>query len=260
MQTYDLLMLLVLVCATIFGFWKGMAWQIASLASLFVSYLAALKFSERLAPTFGDTAPWNRFVAMLVIYIVTSFIIWTAFRLISGIIDKVRLEAFDKQLGAMFGLFKGVLLCIAVTFFAVTLLPPQQGEMIVASQSGKYIVQFLNKADAVMPPELHDVIDPYLERVQQRLNPGYQANFPDGGASTPAEAAQGSGWSWPSWSKAAEQALPNVQWPQSTPAPNTTSQQPQWPTQPASSSTPTPREPNAFVDPFSAQRPAGERY
>ena len=110
MQTYDLLMLLVLVAATMFGFWKGMAWQIASLASLVVSYFAALQFSERLAPTFGDTAPWNRFVAMLVIYIVTSFIIWTVFRLVSGVIDKVRLEAFDKQLGAMFGFAKGVLL------------------------------------------------------------------------------------------------------------------------------------------------------
>jgi membrane protein required for colicin V production len=259
MQTYDVLMLLVLVCATIFGFWKGMAWQIASLASLAVSYIAALQFSERLAPTFGDTAPWNRFVAMLVIYVVTSFIIWTAFRLISGIIDKVRLEAFDKQLGAMFGFFKGVLLCVAVTFFAVTLLPPTQGELIVGSQSGQYIVQFLQKADAVMPPELHEVVDPYLHRVQQRLSPNYQANFPEGGAAAPAEAAQGSGWSWPSWPKAAEQVLPNIQWPQSTPSPNTTSQQPQWPTQPATGNT-TQREPKAFEDPFSAQRPAGERY
>ncbi len=178
MQTYDLLMLLVLVCATIFGFWKGMAWQLASLASLAVSYVAALKFSERLAPTFGSTAPWNRFVAMLVIYMVTSFMIWTGFRLISGVIDKVKMEAFDKQLGAMFGFAKGVLLCVAVTFFAVTLLPPAQGEMIVGSQSGQYIVAFLNKADAVVPPELHEVIDPYLNKVQERLNPNHQASWP----------------------------------------------------------------------------------
>ena len=151
-----------------------------------VSYIAALKFSERLAPTFGDTAPLNRFVAMLVIYIVTSFMIWTAFRLISGVIDKVKLEAFDKQLGAMFGFAKGVLLCVAVTFFAVTLLPPAQGEMIVGSQSGQYIVKLLNKADAVMPPELHQVIDPYLNQVQQRLNAGHTANWPSGGAAAPA--------------------------------------------------------------------------
>src|SRR5690242_6833164 len=59
MQTYDLLMLLVLVATTVFGFWKGMAWQVASLASLGVSYIASLKFSEQLAPVFCEHAPWN---------------------------------------------------------------------------------------------------------------------------------------------------------------------------------------------------------
>jgi membrane protein required for colicin V production len=261
MQTYDLLMLLVLVAATIFGFWKGMAWQIASLASLVVSYIAALKFSERLAPTFGDTAPWNRFVAMLAIYCLTSFMIWTAFRLVSGVIDKVKLEAFDKQLGAMFGFAKGVLLCIAVTFFAVTLLPPAQGEMIVGSQSGQYIVKFLNQADAVMPPELHQVIDPYLQRVQQRLNPGYQANWPAGGSPSQGGAAPSSGWSLPGWPQG--QPLPQVQWPQSQ-SPSSP-EQPAWPSQsqssaPASSVYGAPREPKPFPDPYSAERQTGGTY
>jgi membrane protein required for colicin V production len=267
MQIYDLLMLLVLGCATMFGFWKGMAWQLASLASLVVSYIAALKFSERLAPTFGDTAPWNRFVAMLVIYMVTSFMIWTAFRLVSGAIDKVKLEAFDKQLGAMIGFAKGVLLCIAVTFFAVTLLPPAQGEMIVGSQSGQYIVQFLTKADAVMPPEIHQVIDPYLHRVQQRLNPGFQANLPGGsamgGSPQPAVPAQSTGWSIPGWGTGqSTPQLPKIEWPQSAPATQPASQPAAWPTQPASGSSTynAPREPSQFPDPYSAERPASGRY
>jgi len=251
MQTYDLLMLLVLVAATIFGFWKGMAWQIASLASLVVSYIAALRFSERLAPTFGDTAPWNRFVAMLVIYMVASFMIWTAFRLVSGLIDKVRLEAFDKQLGAMFGFAKGVLLCVAITFFAVTLLPPAQGEAIVGSQSGQYIVALLNKADAVVPPELHEVIDPYLQRVQQRLNPGYQANWPSGGG--PAQnGSQSSGWSLPGWpaSSSQPQSPPPIQWPQ----PSQSQVTPVWP------SPSQPQQPRPFQDPYSAERPASGTF
>lgn len=179
MQTYDLLMLLVLVAATLFGFWKGMAWQVASLASLVVSYIAALRFSERLAPLFGEHAPWNRFVAMLVIYIATSLAIWMLFRLVAGVIDKVRLESFDRQLGAIFGLAKGVLLCVAITFFAVTLLPEAQGEAIVASQSGRYIVALLDKSHSVFPPEIHQVIDPYLNKIEQRLNPNFQPQGQD---------------------------------------------------------------------------------
>jgi membrane protein required for colicin V production len=179
MQTYDLVMVLVLVAATMFGFWKGMAWQIASLASLFVSYIASLKFSAQLAPVFGQQAPLNRFAAMLAIYVGTSFFIWTLFRFVSKAIDKIRLEAFDKQLGAMFGFAKGVLLCVAITFFAVTLLPPTQGEAIVGSQSGHYIVALLDKAHAVVPPELHDVIEPYLNKIEQRLNPNFQPHGQD---------------------------------------------------------------------------------
>jgi len=266
MQTYDLLMLLVLGCTTMFGFWKGMAWQLASLASLVVSYVVALNFSERLAPTFGDTAPWNRFVAMLVIYMVTSFMIWTAFRLVSGVMDKVKLQAFDKQLGAIIGFAKGVLLCVAVTFFAVALLPPAQGEMIVGSQSGKYIAQFLTKADAVMPPEIRQVVDPYLQKVQQKLNPGYQANLPGssamGGSPQPAVPAQTTGWSIPGWGGGQTPQLPKIEWPQSAPAGQPTSQAPAWPTQPASGSSTysAPREPNQFPDPYSAERPASGRY
>ena len=168
MQTYDMLMLVVLVAATVFGFWKGMAWQIASLASLIVSYFASLKFAEQLAPLFGQQAPWNKFVAMFAIYVGASFIIWMLFRFVAGAIDKIKLETFDKQLGAMFGFAKGVLLCIGITFFAVTVVPAQ-ADAIVGSQSGHYIVALLDKAHSVFPPEIHQAIDPYLNKIEEKL-------------------------------------------------------------------------------------------
>jgi membrane protein required for colicin V production len=174
MQIYDVLMLLVLFAATLFGFWKGLAWQIASIASLALSYFVALRFSEQLAPTFGDSAPFNRFVAMLVIYIATALVIWTLFRFVSGMIDRVKLVSFDRQMGALVGLVKGVLFCVAITFFAVTLLPPSQKESILASRSGQYIVILLNKTDTIVPPEIHEVIGPYLHTLEERLDVNYR--------------------------------------------------------------------------------------
>ena len=173
MQTYDVLMLVVLVAATIFGMWKGMAWQIASLASLVVSLFVAREFADKLAPQFEGIAPppLNVFVAMLLIYMATSFVIWSLFRIVAGVIDRVKLEYFDRQMGAIFGFAKGVLLCVVITFFAVSLLPQPQKEQIIASQAGRYIVVLLDKADAVVPPEIHDVIGPYLHRINQQLDP-----------------------------------------------------------------------------------------
>ena len=176
MQNYDLVMLAVLVFATIFGFWKGLAWQVASLASLVVSYFAALKFADKLAPMVSEHAPFNKFVAMLIIYAGASLAIWMLFRVVAGVIDGVKLKEFDRQMGALVGFAKGVLICIAITFFAVSLLGQVQRDKILASRSGHYIVQVLDKADAVAPPEIKGVIGPYIDKINQRLDPSYQPN------------------------------------------------------------------------------------
>jgi membrane protein required for colicin V production len=250
MQNYDLLMIGVLVAATIFGYWKGMAWQLASLAALVVSYFASLKFGDQLAPLFGQQAPLNKFIAMLAIYAGTSLIIWTMFRLISGFIDKVKLQSFDEQLGALFGFAKGVLLCVGITFFAVTFFPGQ-AEAIIGSESGHYIVALLDKAHSVCPPEFHQVVDPYLNKIEQRLNPNFQPHGQDVQAGWPTQPASG-------WSQAASpQTAPQAQQP---PA------QFGWPTGTQQQSTPPsnpydePRQPNPFPSPYSAQVPGGRDY
>jgi membrane protein required for colicin V production len=176
MQIYDLVMLVVLASATLFGFWKGLAWQVASLASLVVSYFVALRFADRIAPMVSAHEPWNKFVAMLIIYAAASLVIWMIFRVVSGVIDRVKLNEFDRQMGALVGFGKGVLLCVAITFFAVTLLGQTQRERIIASRSGQYIVRILDKADSVAPPEIHQVIGPYIQQINQRLDPNYQPN------------------------------------------------------------------------------------
>jgi len=230
MQTYDLLMILVLVAATLFGFWKGMAWQVASLASLVVSYFAALRFADQLAPAISNHAPWNKFVAMLAIYIATSFVIWTIFRMVSGIIDRVKLDGFDHQMGAMIGFAKGVLLTIAITFFAVTILPQAQKDSIIDSQTGAYIIRFLDETHTFVPPELQAVIHPYVEKIEQRLDRNYQGHA---GANLPTSLSDIQDFSWPTQPQAQPippreaQPIPqNNGWPQQT---QTTTEQPQQP-------------------------------
>jgi membrane protein required for colicin V production len=262
METYDLLMLLVLVATTLFGFWKGMAWQIASLASLVLSYFAALRFSDQLAPVFGQQAPLNRFVAMLAIYVGVSFIIWMMFRLVSGVIDKVKLESFDKQMGAMIGLAKGVLLCVAITFFAVTLLPPAQGEAIVASQSGRYIVALLDKSHSVFPPEIHEIVDPYLHKIEERLNPNFQPHAPGAQGPWPSQAQSPSPAGWPqiNWPQTQSQS-PQQEWPYSGGAETGRSSQTPPASRPANRDPyAVPREPNPFPGPYSAEVPVSRDY
>ncbi len=170
MQPYDLAMLAVLAATTLLGAWKGVAWQIASLSSLVASYFISLRFSESLAPYFGRQAPLNRFLAMLALYLAASLIIWLVFRLISNAIDRVQLKEFDRQIGGLFGAAKGVLLCVAITFFAVSLSESVR-EMVLKSRSGYYIAVLIDRADPIMPKEIHDVLHPYLHKLEERLDP-----------------------------------------------------------------------------------------
>jgi len=172
MQTYDILMLIILASAAIFGAIKGFAWQIASLASIVVSYFVANYFRYDVAKHINAQPPWNVFLAMLLLFFGTSLAIWLVFRMVSSSIDKIRLKEFDRQLGAGFGLVKGAAMCCVVTMFAMTLLGPNQKTAIARSRSGQYISQALAHAGSIMPPEVKEVIGPYIANVERELEQG----------------------------------------------------------------------------------------
>lgn len=169
METYDIMMIVVLVAATLFGAWKGLAWQLASLAAIIASYYVAFHFRDRVAEHIHTTPPWNVFLAMLLLYVGTSFVIWVIFRLVSGVIDRVKLKEFDRQIGALFGLAKGVLLCVIITLFAVTLATEPQRQAIIRSKSGYYIAVLLDKSDPVLPKEVRDVLHPYIHQLDEQI-------------------------------------------------------------------------------------------
>lgn len=170
MATYDLVMLIVLAIAVLFGAWKGLAWQVASLASIFASFFLACRFRGPVAEMIDASAPWNTFLAMLLIYLGCSLAIWLAFRYVSSIIEKVKLKEFDNHAGAVLGLCRGVVWCVIITLFAVTLLGHEQQQKIIQSRSGHYIALLLDRAHPVMPEELHEVLAPYIHALDSTLD------------------------------------------------------------------------------------------
>ncbi len=205
MQAYDLIMLIVLAMATIFGAIKGFAWQVASLASVVISYVVAYRFRFDVAEMIQARPPWNQFLAMLILYVGTSFVIWVGFRLFSGMIDRVRLKEFDRHLGAGFGLAKGLIFCLLITMFAMSLLGPNQQAAICQSRSGFYIAKALDHGMGILPKEIHDVVGPYLARLDEKLKNGGNADASNG--------AGPDGSAWPFDSENLNQQLEQLQIP-----------------------------------------------
>ncbi len=167
-EGYDLVMIGILAVASVLGYFKGMVWQLAWIAGIFASSFVAFRYGTPLASFFGQQAPWNRLAAMLALYAATSIAVWLIFRVISGAINAVQLSAFDHQMGLLLGMAKGVLLCVVVTFFAVTLAPAYR-EQIVASQSGRLVAELIVRADVYLPKDVHETVDPFVKQFESEL-------------------------------------------------------------------------------------------
>jgi len=183
-EGYDLVMIGILAVTALLGYFKGMVWQLAWIAGIVASSFVALRFAPQFAHLFGQQAPWNRFLAMLALYVGTSLAVWILFRLVSGFINAIHLSAFDHQLGLLLGLAKGALLCIVVTFFAVTLAPDYRHQ-IVASRSGRFVAELIVRADSYLPREIHDTVEPFVDQFERQFaQPGMgQNDAPDAGSS-----------------------------------------------------------------------------
>jgi len=173
-EGYDLMMLGILAAAAVLGYFKGLVWQVAWIAGIAASGFVAVRFAGVVAPFMGQQPPWDRLLAMLALYVATSMVVWLIFRVVSGLIDAIHLSAFDHQLGLLFGLAKGALLCLVITFFAVTLAPGFRGQ-ILDSHSGRFVAGLIGRADEVLPPEIVELVGPFVRQFEDHLGAGGDA-------------------------------------------------------------------------------------
>lgn len=191
MQIFDTIVLLIVLIAAFYGWRKGLATQIASIASLGVSFFVARNFHGSLAEISG----LDLIAAMLILFLASSVVIWLIFRQVKDAIETMKLGEFDHQMGAFFGAGKGFIIASLLTMFTMGL--PFVGESVkqsvVGSRSGHWIAGFLYKAHSIMPQRVHDLVGPYLnvpfEEFRNQMGsgtypgqPGYagQPGYPSG--------------------------------------------------------------------------------
>ena len=122
--------------------------------------------SVRLSPT----EPWNKILAMLILFVATALVVWIVFGFISRFLNRLKLQEFDRQIGALFGAAKGLLLCMIITMFAICLSGEEQRQKIVYSHSGRILLVMISRVQAVMPSEIQQSLRPYLLQVDQKID------------------------------------------------------------------------------------------
>lgn len=118
MSAVDWVLLVVLVASVAIGAWRGLVFEVLSVAGWIAAFVAA----QWLAPQVGVWLPMEaaaeqmRYVAGFALVFVLAvfaagFLAW----LVKKMVEAVGLRPIDRMLGAMFGIVRGAVLLLAAT-------------------------------------------------------------------------------------------------------------------------------------------------
>jgi uncharacterized membrane protein required for colicin V production len=160
MTYYDAAMAAIVVAGMVWGAWRGITWQLASVASLVLGYTVAHTLSPQLAPRFPGDPAVARALAMLVIYTGVSLGVFLVAWIVRSTLRKLKFEAFDRHLGMLLGGIEGALLGMIATLFVVS-VAPQTRTPIFTSPAGRIVGQVMNFVGPVLPGEARQVLAPF---------------------------------------------------------------------------------------------------
>ena len=175
---YDGVMALIVLFATVHGFWKGATWQIAPIMSLVLGYMVAMPMSVTTAHYFGDP-PQNRVFALVTLYIGVSMVVYLLVRSFREGIEKAKLTEFDRHLGALLGALKGILLTLAVTVILL-IYSSMARDLILKSESSSIAAKIINAVYPILPKAMHQILSPYLRQLDRELPLNLNYNDTDG--------------------------------------------------------------------------------
>ncbi len=120
----DLAMAALLVLSVLIGLWRGLVFELMSLAGWLVAYVVAVAFSGRVGPflPMGEPGSALNHAAALVVTFLAALLLWSLLaRLLRMAIAATPLTVPDRLLGAAFGFVRGlVLLLVVVTVMRLT--------------------------------------------------------------------------------------------------------------------------------------------
>jgi len=117
MAAVDIVLLLVLAASVLLGLWRGLVFEVLSVAGWVLAFFLAQWYADWAAGwlPLGETAPPLRYAAgFAVVFVATLFASSLLAWLIKKAFESVGLRPIDRVLGAGFGVLRGLILLLAV--------------------------------------------------------------------------------------------------------------------------------------------------
>jgi len=153
MSSTDWILSAILAASMLLGVWRGLVYEVLSV----IGWIAAFVLAQWFAPTVAAQLPMEssgdtlRYAAAFVLVFVASvFAAGLISALMKKLISAVGLRPVDRMLGAVFGLFRGVILLLAVSV-VVHITALQESEWWLESKVAPMLITLLKGLRPMLP-------------------------------------------------------------------------------------------------------------
>lgn len=156
----DLLLLGLLAVSVLVGLWRGLVFELLSLAGWMAAYFGC----PFVAPLIAQWLPSQRMgpslvhVSSLLLAFLLILLIWgLAAKLLRALVHASPLSVFDRLMGAGFGIVRGVLVCLLLVV-VVSMTPAAASTTWQASQVAPWLQAVLQGLRPVLPADVVKLI------------------------------------------------------------------------------------------------------
>lgn len=156
MAGVDIFLLLVLLASLLLGLWRGLVFEVLSVAGWVLAFFVAQWFAADAAAylPLGSTAEPLRYAAgFAVVFIATAFVSAFVAWLIQKGVESVGLRPVDRMLGGVFGVLRGGVILLALAL-VVNMTPLKEQEAWRASVGAGWLDTGLHAVKGLVPESI----------------------------------------------------------------------------------------------------------
>lgn len=148
----DWALLSVLLLSAVLGLWRGLVYEVISVAGWVAAFVLAQAYASDVAawlPMDGFSAPLQLAAGFAVVFMVAAFAGGLVAWVVKKLVESVGLRPVDRVLGGAFGLVRGVVILLGVAV-VVSMTPLQQGAW-QASRGAGVLSATLHEVKPLLP-------------------------------------------------------------------------------------------------------------
>ena len=153
MAATDWILIAALSTSMLLGALRGLVYEVLSVTGWIAAFLLAQWFSPDVAeklPMQNSGEALRYAAAFVLVFIASVFLAGLISALMKKIISVVGLRPVDRMMGAIFGLFRGLILLLALSV-VVHMTPLQESDWWLESQGGPMLMTLLKGLRPMLP-------------------------------------------------------------------------------------------------------------